>query len=294
MKRFIAVGMVSMLAVGLTVGLALAAAGPGGPGRGPGPGGPGPGDMRPGGPPPGGPGMGPGPGGQQPGGPGGPGGPGMQRRGPPPLGPALEQKMGKPLTEEQRGQIGEAGKAQFEGIKAARDAFAQKVAEITGLPLDKVQQLLPPGPPPPPGGPGQGGPGQGGPGMRGPGQGGRGQGGPGQGGPGQGGPGMGGPGQGGQVPPHPGAMLARRLEQALGKPLTKEQMESLQAAGEAHRDAVKPVHEAFVKRISEITGLSPEDLKDVLPGPGPHGPPPMPPQGPPQGPPPAPQGGTQQ
>jgi hypothetical protein len=201
----------------------------------------------------------------------------MQRRGPPPLGPALEQKMGKPLTEEQRTQIGEAGKAQFEGIKAARDAFAQKVAEITGLPRDKVQQLLPP--PPGQGRRGQGGPGQGGPGMR---------------GPGQGGPGMRGPGQGGQMPPHPGAMLARRVEQALGKPLTKEQMEALHAAGEAHRDAVKPVHEAFVKKLSEITGLSPEDLKDVLPPPGPHGPPPMPPQGPPHGPPPAPQGGAQQ
>jgi hypothetical protein len=89
----------------------------------------------------------------------------------------------------------------------------------------------------------------------------------------------------GQAPPRPGMMLAKRAEQVLGKPLTPEQLEQIRAAGEAHRDAIKPAHEAFVKKLSEITGLSPEDMKDVLPGPGPHGPPPMPPQGPPKGPP---------
>jgi hypothetical protein len=281
MKRFITVGGLSMLAVGLAVGLAFAAGGPGG----------GPGGMRPGG-----------PGGQQ----GGSGGQGMRHQGPPPLIPAIERKLGKPLTEDQKKQIGEALKAQHESIMTERDAFAKKVAGITGLSVEKVQQLLPPPPPGGPagpgmGGPGQGGQGQGGPGMGGPGQGGPGmgggqgqggpgQGGPGMGGPGMGGPGMGGPGQGGQMPPPPGMMLAKRIEQALGKPLTKDQLEQLRAAGEAHREAIKPVHEAFVKKLSEITGLTLEDLKDVLPPP-PQGPP----KGPPKGPPPVPPaGGAQQ
>ncbi|MCX5684739.1 MAG: hypothetical protein NT049_13770, partial [Planctomycetota bacterium] len=165
MKRFITVSALGMLAMGLAVGLALAAEGPGGPGRGPPPGGPGAGGQ------------------QQ----GGPGGQGMQHQGPPPLIAAIEHKLGKPLTEDQKTQIGEAMKAQHESIMAQRDDFAKKIAGITGLPVEKVQQLLPPPPPggPEKGGPGQGGPGQGGPGMRVPGQGG-----PGQGGPGQGGPGM--------------------------------------------------------------------------------------------------------
>jgi hypothetical protein len=84
----------------------------------------------------------------------------------------------------------------------------------------------------------------------------------------------------------------------MGKPLTPEQLEQLRMAGEAHRDAIRLAHEAFVKKLSEITGLSPENLKDVLPMPPqgpPKGPPKGPPPGPPKGPPPAPpSGGAQQ
>jgi hypothetical protein len=221
----------------------------------------------------------------------------MQHQGPPPLIAALEQKMGKPLTEEQRGQIRDAAKAEADALKPLREAFAKKLAEITGLSVEKIEELLPPGPPlregqgpgmgggkgrPPEGGPG-GGPGKGGPGKGGPGAGGRG-------GPGAGG--QGGPGMGGQLPPHPGAMLAKRIEQALGKPLTEEQLGQIREAEKAHIEAAKAPHEAFINKLAEITGLSADAVKEALPGRGP--PPPHGPPGPPQGAPPAaPPGGTQ-
>jgi hypothetical protein len=88
--------------------------------------------------------------------------------------------------------------------------------------------------------------------------------------------------------------LGQALEHKMGKPLTSEQLEQLRVAGEAHRDAIRLAHEAFVKKLSEITGLSPENLKDVLPMPPqgpPKGPPKGPPPGPPKGPPPGPPSG---
>ena len=132
MKRFIVVGGLSMLAIGLAVGLALAAEGPGGPGRGPGPGGPGMGGPGMG---PGGPGMGGGqfaPGEPHPGGPpqGGPGGQGMQHQGPPPLGQALEHKMGKPLTPGQLEQLRAAGEAHRDAIRLAHEAFVKKLSTV--------------------------------------------------------------------------------------------------------------------------------------------------------------------
>ena len=267
MRRFLAVGGLTVLALGLAVGMALAAAGPGGPGgRGPGPGG----RMGPGG-----------PGGPPPGGPGqGPGGPGMQHQGPPPLIALLEQKMGKPLTEEKRGQVRDAAKAEGDALKPLREAFVKQLAEITGLAAEKIEKLLPGGPPPREG--------------RGPGMGGPGKGGPGQGGPGQAGPGQAGPGAGGQMPPHPGAMLVKRIEQALGKPLTETQLGQIRDAEKAHIEAAKAPHEAFINKLAEITGLSADAVKELMPGrgpPAPHGPPPGPPQG---APPPAPPSGTPQ
>jgi hypothetical protein len=86
-------------------------------------------------------------------------------------------------------------------------------------------------------------------------------------------------------------MLAKRIEQALGKPLIEEQLGQIRDADKASIEAAKPVHEAFVGKLSEITGLSADDVKQMLSR---RGPPPMPPQGPPKGPPPAPQGGAQQ
>ena len=277
MKRFSIVGGLCILALALAAGMALAAAGPGGHGgRGPGPGGPPPGEP-----------------GQ------GPGGPGMQHQGPPhapPLIAALEQKMGKPLTEEQRGQIRDAAKAEADALKPLREAFAKKLAEITGLAAEKIEELLPGGPPPPregqePGmGGGKGRPPEGGPGG-GPGKGGPGKGGPGAGG--RGGPGAGGPGMGGQMPPGPGGMLVRRIEQALGKPLKEEQLGQIREAEKAHIEAAKTPYEAFINKVAEITGLSADAVKEALPGRGP--PPPHGPPGPPQGAPPAaPPGGAQQ
>lgn len=288
MRRFLVVGGLTVLALGLAVGMALAAAGPGGPGgRGPGPGGPGVVPGGPGGPPPGGPGQ-------------GPGGPGMQHQGPPPLIALLEQKLGKALTEEQRGEVHKAAKAEADALKPLREAFAKKLADITGLPVEKIEELLPGGPPPPregqgPGmGGGKGRPPEAGPGG-GPGKGGPGKRGPGQGGPGQGGPGQGGPDAGGQMPPPPGAMLAKRLEQALGTPLTEEKLGQIRDAEKAHLEAAKVPHEAFINKLAEITGLTADVVKELLlprrGPPPPHGPPPGPPQG---APPAAPPSGAQQ
>jgi len=104
-------------------------------------------------------GAGGGPGMKGPGGPGmkGPGGPG----GPPAIDRAIEEATGKPLTDDQKKQIGEAAKKMHEAVQAAREAFVQQVATISGLTVDQVREALPQ--PPGPGGPGggRGGPGGG-------------------------------------------------------------------------------------------------------------------------------------
>jgi len=146
MKRYWILAGAAVLAAGLAAGLTLAAMAPGG-------GGPGGMHRMPGGPPGGGPGM------QQGEGPGGPGANRPMPPGPPPVIGRLEAEMGKPLTEDQKGQVKAAGEALHQAIKTAHEAFMQKLADISGLPIEKIRSMLPP-PPPPPGGPG-GGPGPG-------------------------------------------------------------------------------------------------------------------------------------
>ena len=146
MKRYWILAGAAVLAAGLAAGLTLAAMAPGG-------GGPGGMHKMPGG----------GPGMQQGDGQGGPGANHPMPPGPPPVIGRLEAEMGKPLTEEQKGQVKAAGEALREAIKTAHEAFMQKLADISGLPIDKIRSMLPP-PPPPPGGPGGGhGPGPKGP-----------------------------------------------------------------------------------------------------------------------------------
>ena len=80
----------------------------------------------------------------------GPEGRGPRPQGPPPVLGRIEAELGKPLTEEQRGQVRDAAKTMHEAIKAAHEAFIQKLAEVTGLSAEKLQSLLPPPRPPRP------------------------------------------------------------------------------------------------------------------------------------------------
>jgi hypothetical protein len=61
--------------------------------------------------------------------------------------------LGKPLTDEERGQVRDAAKTMHEAMRAAHEAFIQKLAHITHLSPEKLRSLLPPPPPPPEGGP---------------------------------------------------------------------------------------------------------------------------------------------
>jgi len=245
----------ALFAVGLTAGVVLAAMSPGGPGGGR----PGPdqgGEGRPMGPPP------PPP--------------------PPPLVALLEAKMGKPLMEDQRAQIREAGKANHGAMKQVIDAFLQQVAQIAGVTVEEIQSLIPP--PPPPGG--QGPPREQGqkpakhdgqtppPGGRKP--------------PMKGGPareqGQAPPSREGQTPPAAdgirppprlpplfrlGDLLIRALDARLGKQMSPEQVDKIHAAEKAALEAAKPIHEAFVQELADITSLTPADVRECLPKPPP-------------------------
>jgi hypothetical protein len=161
MRPYWVFAAVALLAFGLAIGVVFTAMGAGAPGGGPGmkgPGGAGPGMKA--------------PGGQNEQVPAATGSgdtqdqdkPGPRPGGPPAVDRDLEKAMGKALTDDQKKQIAEAMKTMHDAIQAAREAFVQQLAKITGLTVDQVRQALPP--PPPPGGPrghggqrGQGGPG---------------------------------------------------------------------------------------------------------------------------------------
>ena len=123
MKRYWVLAGVTLLAAGLAVGVALAAMGPRGAG---GPGGQGPGMATEG---------------------QGQGGPQRRPKGPEALVKHLEEAMGKSMTDDQKKQVGEAGKTLHEAMKAAHETFIKKLAAITGLSVEKVREALPPPPP---------------------------------------------------------------------------------------------------------------------------------------------------
>jgi hypothetical protein len=60
------------------------------------------------------------------------------------------QAMGKSMTDDQRQQVVAAAKAMHEAVRAAHEAFIAKLAEVTGLSVEKIREVLPPPPPPPP------------------------------------------------------------------------------------------------------------------------------------------------
>ncbi len=53
----------------------------------------------------------------------------------------VEEKMGKPLTEDQKTRLGAAYKSRMEANKVATDAFNKEAAAITGLSVEDVVAL---------------------------------------------------------------------------------------------------------------------------------------------------------
>lgn len=68
-----------------------------------------------------------------------------------------------------------------------------------------------------------------------------------------------------------GPMVMKRLEEAMGKPMADDQRQQMRAAAEALHESIKAAHEAFQKKVSEITGVPIETLKEILPPPPPPG-----------------------
>lgn len=56
----------------------------------------------------------------------------------------IETALGKPLTADQKKQLNDAAKARREAVKEATDKFNAEVARVTGLTLDKVEDLSKP------------------------------------------------------------------------------------------------------------------------------------------------------
>ena len=93
--------------------------------------------------------------------------------------------------------------------------------------------------------------------------------GPGGGGPpagGQGAPGVG-QGPGGHGPGGP--MIGRRLEEAMGKPLTEDQKKQLLEARKTLHEAIKAAHEAHIAKVAAITGLTVDQIRGMFPPPPP-------------------------
>lgn len=53
----------------------------------------------------------------------------------------LEEKTGKPLTDDQKARLGAAYKARTAAVRAAQEKFNQDAATITGLSLEDIQGL---------------------------------------------------------------------------------------------------------------------------------------------------------
>ncbi|HEX9997033.1 MAG TPA: hypothetical protein VGB45_07820 [Abditibacterium sp.] len=58
---------------------------------------------------------------------------------------AIEEKLGKPLTAEQKIQLGKAQKARLEATRAAQEKFLQDAAVTTGLSVESLRETLKPG-----------------------------------------------------------------------------------------------------------------------------------------------------
>ena len=56
----------------------------------------------------------------------------------------IEAALGKPLTDDQKKQLGDAAKERRDAVKAATDKFNDEVAKVTGLTLDQVKELSKP------------------------------------------------------------------------------------------------------------------------------------------------------
>lgn len=55
----------------------------------------------------------------------------------------LEQRLGKPLSFEQRKQVDEATKENIEGLTACQKDFTKELADITTLPTEQIQGMMP-------------------------------------------------------------------------------------------------------------------------------------------------------
>jgi hypothetical protein len=58
--------------------------------------------------------------------------------------------MGKPMTDPQRKEVVAAADELHQKVRAAHEAFLQRLADVTGLSVEKIREVLPPPPPPPP------------------------------------------------------------------------------------------------------------------------------------------------
>ncbi|RYX82343.1 hypothetical protein EON83_19800 [bacterium] len=53
----------------------------------------------------------------------------------------IETALGKPLTAEQKTELGTAAKEQRKAVADAQEKFDTEVARVTGLPIEKVREL---------------------------------------------------------------------------------------------------------------------------------------------------------
>ncbi|PQV65512.1 hypothetical protein B1R32_101254 [Abditibacterium utsteinense] len=53
----------------------------------------------------------------------------------------IEEKMGKPLTDDQKTRLGAAYKARMASVKAAQEKFNQEASTITGLSSEEMKSL---------------------------------------------------------------------------------------------------------------------------------------------------------
>lgn len=126
----------------------------------------------------------------------------------------IEAQLGKPLSPQQKQQIGQAATETREGMTAAQETFVQDVARISGIAADRIRPMMP---------------------------------------------------QIGQPNATVTTNIIPRLESMRGGALTQEQRNQIIQADNNKKQTMQPIQDNFVQQVSEITGLSADKIKAMLP-----------------------------
>lgn len=128
--------------------------------------------------------------------------------------PKLEAKMGRSMTKDEKMRFRQAAVAWKDGMTAAVEKFARKLSEITGVPFEETNAMMP---------------------------------------------------KFGQMTEPYKKDVLQKLEEKLGRKLTQDENKKIIAAAQEKKKDMEPVLEQFIKSLESITGLSKEQIREIIP-----------------------------